>query len=59
MKTAITFSPNRCTSYKEIQDDLDKRIFLGFGGVSEYGITVRWDKNFLKVEYLTLARRKI
>lgn len=44
--------------YKEIQDELDRRIFLGFGGVSEYGITVRWDKNFLKVEYLTLARRK-
>jgi NAD(P)H-flavin reductase len=30
---------------------------LGFGGVAEYGITVRWDKNFLKVIYLTLARR--
>ena len=26
---------------------LDKRILEGFGGVSEYGITVRWDKNFL------------
>jgi len=31
---------------------------LGFGGVAEYGITVRWDKNFLKVIYLTLARRR-
>lgn len=50
--------PKPVYSYKEIQDELDKRIFLGFGGVSEYGITVRWDKNFLKVEYLTLARRK-
>ena len=26
-------------------------------GVAEYGITVRWDKNFLKVIYLTLSRR--
>jgi NADPH-dependent glutamate synthase beta subunit-like oxidoreductase/NAD(P)H-flavin reductase len=44
--------------YQEISDELDKRIFIGFGGVSEYGITVRWDKNFLKVVYLTLVRRK-
>ncbi|MBN8584573.1 MAG: FAD-dependent oxidoreductase [Ignavibacteria bacterium] len=51
-------TPKPVYEYKEIQDELDRRIFLGFGGVSEYGITVRWDKNFLKVEYLTLARRK-
>ncbi|KXK56645.1 MAG: putative bifunctional glutamate synthase subunit beta/2-polyprenylphenol hydroxylase, partial [Chlorobi bacterium OLB5] len=51
-------TPKPVYKYKEIQDELDKRIFLGFGGVSEYGITVRWDKNFLKVEFLTLARRK-
>lgn len=50
--------PKPVKYFKEIQDELDKRIFLGFGGVSEYGITVRWDKNFLKVVYLTLARRK-
>ena len=25
----------------------------GFGGVSEYGITVRWDKNFLTLIHLT------
>ena len=31
---------------------------MGFGGVSEYGITVRWDKNFLAVIYLSLLRRK-
>ena len=30
----------------------------GFGGVAEYGITVRWDKNFLKVIYLSLLRRR-
>ena len=29
----------------------------GFGGVAEYGITVRWDKNFLKLIYLSLMRR--
>ena len=38
--------------------DLDERTILGFGGVSEYGITVRWDKNFLDVNYLVLMRRK-
>jgi NADPH-dependent glutamate synthase beta subunit-like oxidoreductase/NAD(P)H-flavin reductase len=42
------------TLYSELQD----RKLLGFGGVSEYGITVRWDKNFLTVVYLTLARNR-
>ena len=37
--------------------ELDERSSLGFGGVSEYGITVRWDKNFLTLLYLTLARQ--
>ncbi len=50
--------PKPVKNFTEIKDELDKRIFLGFGGVSEYGITVRWDKNFLKVVYLTLARRR-
>ena len=36
---------------------LDQRITSGFGGVSEYGITVRWDKAFLDVLHLNLARR--
>ena len=43
--------------FHELYEDLDKRLLAGFGGVAEYGITVRWDKNFLKVIYLTLARR--
>ena len=30
----------------------------GFGGVAEYGITVRWNKNFLKVIRLLLERRR-
>jgi NADPH-dependent glutamate synthase beta subunit-like oxidoreductase/NAD(P)H-flavin reductase len=37
---------------------LDERTLTGFGGVSEYGITVRWDKNFLDMLYLNLARRR-
>ncbi|HYC78914.1 MAG TPA: FAD-dependent oxidoreductase [Planctomycetota bacterium] len=37
---------------------LGGRTPQGFGGVSEYGITVRWDKNFLFLIYLTLARRQ-
>jgi len=36
---------------------LDERVLSGFGGVSEYGITVRWDKSFLDVLHLNLARR--
>jgi len=36
---------------------LDERVTSGFGGVSEYGITVRWDKTFLDVLHLNLARR--
>jgi NADPH-dependent glutamate synthase beta subunit-like oxidoreductase/NAD(P)H-flavin reductase len=39
-------------------DDLDDRILAGFGGVSEYGITVRWDKNFLKVMRIALERKE-
>ena len=31
----------------------------GFGGVAEYGITVRWDKNFLKLIYISLMRRPL
>ncbi|MDH3528626.1 MAG: FAD-dependent oxidoreductase, partial [Acidobacteriota bacterium] len=42
----------------EIRDNLDERVLSGFGGVSEYGITVRWDKNFLTMLQLMLSRRK-
>ncbi len=44
--------------FNDLYDDLDKRVMLGFGGVAEYGITVRWDKNFLKVMYLNLLRHQ-
>jgi NADPH-dependent glutamate synthase beta subunit-like oxidoreductase/NAD(P)H-flavin reductase len=43
---------------KTLWDDLDNRILAGFGGVSEYGITVRWDKNFLKVIRIALERKQ-
>ena len=36
---------------------LGERAMGGFGGVAEYGITVRWDKNFLTVVRLLLERR--
>ena len=45
-------------SYTDMVDSLDERVMSGFGGVAEYGITVRWDKNFLKLIYLTLSRRE-
>ncbi|OGT30221.1 MAG: pyridine nucleotide-disulfide oxidoreductase [Gammaproteobacteria bacterium RIFCSPHIGHO2_12_FULL_35_23] len=44
-------------NYEDIKEELDKRIMLGFGGVAEYGITVRWDKNFLKLIYISLLRK--
>ncbi|WP_165250241.1 FAD-dependent oxidoreductase [Paludisphaera soli] len=40
-----------------IYELLDRRVMAGFGGVAEYGITVRWNKNFLKVIRLLLERR--
>jgi NADPH-dependent glutamate synthase beta subunit-like oxidoreductase len=42
----------------EIVGPLSERPTLGFGGVAEYGITVRWDKNFLDINYVILMRRK-
>lgn len=36
---------------------LDERVLAGFGGVAEYGITVRWNKNYLKLIRLLLERR--
>lgn len=43
--------------FKDLKESLDERLMAGFGGVAEYGITVRWDKNFLKLIYLSLMRR--
>ncbi len=50
--------PKPIKNIEEITDDLDERVLSGFGGVSEYGITVRWDKNFLTMLQLILSRRK-
>lgn len=43
--------------YDDLTEHLDNRVMAGFGGVAEYGITVRWDKNFLKLIYISLMRR--
>jgi NAD(P)H-flavin reductase/NADPH-dependent glutamate synthase beta subunit-like oxidoreductase len=50
-------TPQPIEQWDEIYKRLDERVLEGFGGVSEYGITVRWDKNFLTLLHLTLARR--
>ncbi len=50
------FKPIR--DIRELHEDLDSRTMAGFGGVAEYGITVRWDKNFLKVVRLLIERRE-
>jgi len=50
--------PQPVRDFRTLYEDLDTRTVSGFGGVAEYGITVRWDKNFLKVIYLTLLRQR-
>ena len=52
----VPFRPIR--DVRELYEDLDSRVMAGFGGVAEYGITVRWDKNFLKLIRLLLERRR-
>jgi NADPH-dependent glutamate synthase beta subunit-like oxidoreductase/NAD(P)H-flavin reductase len=51
----VPFRPIR--DLAELQEPLDSRVMAGFGGVAEYGITVRWDKNFLKIARLLVERR--
>ncbi|MEK6594636.1 MAG: FAD-dependent oxidoreductase [Pseudomonadota bacterium] len=51
----VAFQPIR--DVRELYEALDERAMAGFGGVAEYGITVRWDKNFLKIIRLLLERR--
>jgi NADPH-dependent glutamate synthase beta subunit-like oxidoreductase/NAD(P)H-flavin reductase len=50
-------TPQAVREWSSLERELDERVLAGFGGVSEYGITVRWDKNFLTLLYLTLARQ--
>jgi NADPH-dependent glutamate synthase beta subunit-like oxidoreductase/NAD(P)H-flavin reductase len=52
----VAFKPIR--DIRELHEPLDERVMAGFGGVAEYGITVRWDKNFLKIVRLLLERRR-
>src|ERR1700689_1538916 len=49
------FEPVR--DFEQLKEPLGSRVMAGFGGVAEDGITVRWDKNFLKVVRLLLERR--
>ena len=53
--TRAPFEPIR--DVRRLYESLDDRVMAGFGGVAEYGITVRWDKNFLKIIRLLLERR--
>jgi NADPH-dependent glutamate synthase beta subunit-like oxidoreductase/NAD(P)H-flavin reductase len=53
--TRVPFEPVRDVG--TLFESLDDRVMAGFGGVAEYGITVRWDKNFLKLVRLLLERR--
>jgi NADPH-dependent glutamate synthase beta subunit-like oxidoreductase/NAD(P)H-flavin reductase len=43
--------------WKDIKKPLSQRKTMGFGGVAEYGITARWDKNYLTLIRLLLERR--
>ncbi|HYO84176.1 MAG TPA: FAD-dependent oxidoreductase, partial [Bryobacteraceae bacterium] len=52
----VPFKPIR--DVRDIYESLNERTMAGFGGVAEYGITVRWNKNFLKVIRLLLERRR-
>ncbi len=49
-------APRPVRDFASLKAPLDERVLAGFGGVSEYGITVRWDKNFLQLLYLSLCR---
>ena len=43
---------------EDLFEPLNDRVMAGFGGVAEYGITVRWNKNYLKLERLLVERRR-
>ena len=51
----VAFEPIK--NVRDLFEDLDERSAYGFGGVMEYGITVRWNKNYLKIIRLLLERR--
>jgi NADPH-dependent glutamate synthase beta subunit-like oxidoreductase/NAD(P)H-flavin reductase len=52
----VAFQP--IADVETLFESLGERVLAGFGGVAEYGITVRWNKNFLKLIRLLLERRE-
>jgi NADPH-dependent glutamate synthase beta subunit-like oxidoreductase/NAD(P)H-flavin reductase len=52
----VPFLPVR--DLADLREPLGERVMAGFGGVAEYGITVRWDKTFLKIIRLLIERRR-
>ena len=54
--SAAAFRPIK--DVEELYEHLGERVMAGFGGVAEYGITVRWNKNYLKLIRLLLERRR-
>ncbi|MBC7637081.1 MAG: FAD-dependent oxidoreductase, partial [Acetobacteraceae bacterium] len=54
----LGFDPTRpVRDAQTLFENLDDRVLAGFGGVAEYGITVRWNKNYLKLVRLLQERR--
>lgn len=46
-------------NWQDIKVPLSQRSVTGFGGVAEYGITARWDKNYLTLIRILLERRSL
>lgn len=44
--------------FEQIKTPMDQRMPGGFGGVAEYGITARWEKNYLDLMHLILLRQE-
>ncbi len=57
--TPMPFDVNQPIKYwSDYKKNLSEKIPQGFGGVAEYGITPRWDKNNLTILRLILQRNK-
>jgi NADPH-dependent glutamate synthase beta subunit-like oxidoreductase/NAD(P)H-flavin reductase len=54
----VVADPDPVRDIALLEQPLSDRIAGGFGGVAEYGITVRWDKNNLTLIRLLLERRR-
>jgi NADPH-dependent glutamate synthase beta subunit-like oxidoreductase/NAD(P)H-flavin reductase len=57
-KLVCKTNPEPIKHAKDLWEELDKRKSYGFGGVAEYGITVRFDKNYLTLARILLERRQ-